>query len=141
MPLTDLEIAKNRLKITNATLVIVKNKKIIFESNSKGIGDLVKAIEFFKGELSGSSAADLIIGKAAALLFIYASFNSVFAKTISRSAISALKNSNIKFEYEKIVPRIMNREKNDICPFEKLVIDCNSPTQAYKKIKSFLGFC
>jgi iron complex outermembrane receptor protein len=140
MSLQDLEIAKNRLKITNATLVIVKDKKIIFESNSKGISDLVKAIEFFKKELFGSSAADIIIGKAAALLFIYARLDSVFAKTMSKSAMLALKNSNIKFEYEKIVPRIMNKEKNDICPFEKLVIDCSSPTQAYEKIKSFLGF-
>ncbi|MEM5869943.1 MAG: DUF1893 domain-containing protein [Candidatus Aenigmatarchaeota archaeon] len=133
----DLNLAKNRLKEKNLTLVIAKNGKTIFESNSNGIKDLVLAIDLLKEKMKKSSVADSKVGKAAALLFIYSGINSIFAQTISKPAISILKNFKIPFEYENVVENILNKEKNDLCPFERLVLNCDLPGEAYKKIKSF----
>jgi hypothetical protein len=124
------------LKEENLNLVFIKNGKIIFESRSKGIIDLVRAVELFKKNLRGASVADTLVGKAAALLFVYSKIHSVFAQTVSASGKNVLKKSNIFLEYERFVPKILNREKADICPFEKLTSNINSPEEAFKTIKS-----
>ncbi|MEM5772795.1 MAG: DUF1893 domain-containing protein [Candidatus Aenigmatarchaeota archaeon] len=135
----DLNLAKKKLKENNLTLAIAKNGEIIFESNSEGIKDLIKAIDLFKKELNGAALADKIVGKAVALLCLYSKISSVFAETISMLALQTLEDSKIFVEYEKIVPKILNKRKDDICPFEKISLSLNSPSKAYEKFKSILS--
>lgn len=134
----DLEFAKEILKEKNLSLVIVKNKKILFESSSKGIKDFVLAIEKLKNLLKGAGVADEIVGRAVAMLCIYSKIIAVFANTISENALIVLRKTKINIEFEKIVDKILNQNKTDICPFEKLVMKISEPEEAYKKIKSFL---
>ncbi|MDI6798696.1 MAG: DUF1893 domain-containing protein [Candidatus Aenigmarchaeota archaeon] len=134
----DLEIAKKRLKENALSLCIVKKGKILFESDSEGIGDLVQAIDELGYTLNKASVADSIVGKAAALLCIYSKFGSVFAVTISEEALKVLKMNNVFTEFENLVPNILNKNKTDICPFEKMVLNCNDAEQALGMFKSFL---
>ncbi len=86
----------------------------------------------------GSSIADRIVGRAAALLCVYSKAASVFAVTISGEAIQVLEDNKVFYRFQNHVPNILNYEGNDICPFEKLVIDLTKPEKAYKKLKSFV---
>jgi formylmethanofuran dehydrogenase subunit E len=137
LQLEDLETARERLKQKNLALVIVKNGRVVFETSSHGIGGLLRAIEVLNGKMKNSVVADKVVGKAAALLCVYAEVFAVFAVTASEKAIQALKVNKVLYRFENRVPHILNSEKSDICPFEKLVINLSNPKEAYEKLKTF----
>jgi len=133
----DLKIAKLRLKEGNLTLVIVKEGRVIFETKSQGVSGFLLAIENFGRGLASSSVADKIVGAAAAMLCAYSEVVSVFAVTISEEGMKVLENNNIPYEFESRVPNILNHDRTDICPFEKLAAGSRDPKEAYDKLKSF----
>jgi len=131
----DLDIAEDLLKKNNNSLVIVKNGRVLFETNSPGINGLLAAMEKIEKELKGSTVADKIVGEAAAQLCAYSNVINVFAVTLSQCGEDVLEKNNIGYKYENLVPHILNFKKTDLCPFEKLVTGCNSPEEAYEKLK------
>jgi len=131
----DLAIAKNVLKKNNDTLVIVKKGRVLFETNSPGIRGLLTAVEKIGKELKDSAVADKLVGEAAAQLCAYSNVTGVFAVTLSHCGKDVLEKNNIDYEYENLVPHILNFNKTDLCPFEKLVMGCKSPEEAYEKLK------
>jgi len=135
----DLKIAKLRLKEGDLTLVIAKEGKVIFETKSQGVSGFLQAIEKFGKGLASSSVADKIVGAAAAMLCAYSKAASVFAVTISEEGMKVLEDNNILYEFESSVSNILNYDKTDICPFEKLAAGSRNPKEAYDKLKSFCG--
>jgi len=133
----DLELAKLKLKERDLTLVMVREGKIIFETKSQGVSGFLQAIEKLGKRLVASSVADKIVGAAAAMLCIYSGVSSVFAVTISEEGIRVLKDNDIIYKFENRVSNILNHDKTDICPFEKLAIGSRDPKEAYTKLKSF----
>lgn len=89
-------------------------------------------------DLTGYSVADVVVGKAAALLFVKSGIVSVFAKTLSESGKKILETNGIPFEYEVLTKRIINRAGTDICPMEKAVATTDSPEEAYELLKTQL---
>ncbi|RJS90916.1 DUF1893 domain-containing protein [Candidatus Bathyarchaeota archaeon] len=136
--MTDLERAKRILKEEDKSLVIVKNGRIIFCSESPGIKGILEAIEKLGERLSGASAADRIVGKAAALLLAYSQIVKVYAITLSRSGLYTLRKNSIPVEYDYLVPEILDKNKKDICPFEKFTSDIESPSLAFVKLKAYM---
>lgn len=136
MQANDLHIATERLKQKNIALAIVKKGEVVFETSSHGIGGLLKAIEELGDEMRGSSVADNVVGKAAALLCVYAGIVAVFAATASEKGIQTLRDNNVSCRFENMVQHILNSERRDICPFEKLVNNISNPEEAYEKLKS-----
>jgi len=133
----DLELAKLRLKKGDFTLVIVKEGKVIFETKSQGVSGFLQAIKKLGKRLVASSVADKIVGAAAAMLCAYSRVSSVFAVTISKEGNRVLEDNNIIYQFENQVPNILNHDKTDICPFEKLAIGSREPKEAYTKLKAF----
>lgn len=133
----DLEIARRRLKDKKLTLVFVKNSKIVFETSTEGLYGFLQAIEKLNGRLSGASVADRIVGRAAALLCAYSNITAAFAITLSKSGLKILKTYNIRYEFENLVPTILNLRKTDKCPFEKLVENTTNSKEAFEKIRQF----
>lgn len=132
----DLELAKLKLIKEDLSLVIVKNGKVIFETKKQGISGFLQAIEKLDKNLVAASVADKIVGVAAAMLCVYAGVVSVFALTISEGGMRVLEDNNIACLFEKKVSNILNRDKNDVCPLEKLAMASGSSDEAYVKLKS-----
>jgi len=132
----DLELAKLKLIEENLSLVIVKKGKVIFETKKQGISGFLQAIEKLNKNLVAASAADKIVGVAAAMLCVYAGVASVFALTVSEGGLGVLEDNNIVCLFEMKVSNILNRSKNDVCPFEKVAMDSGSSEEAYVKLKS-----
>ena len=132
----DLELAKSTLIKKNLSLVIVKKGQVIFETKKPGISGFLQVIEKLDKNLVASAVADKIIGVAAATLCVYSSVSSVFAQIISDEGIRVLKDNKIEYLFEKKIPNILNRNKNDVCPFEKLAISSSNTKDAYVKLKS-----
>jgi hypothetical protein len=133
---TDLNLAKKRLIQKNLSLVIVKDGKVLFEIESHGIGDLLKAVNRLGNNMRATSVADRIVGRAAALLFVFSSVRAVFAVTASDGGIEVLESNNVFCEYENRVKNVLNLKKTDVCPFEKLVAKLSSPEKAYAVLKT-----
>ena len=136
---TDLNFAKNRLNQKNLSLVIVNNGKVLFETESHGIGALLKAINELGDNVKASSVADRIVGRAAALLFTFSGVKAVFAVIASDGGIEVLAENNVLCMYEKRVANILNFKKTDVCPFEKLVANLSDPEKAYGMLKEKCG--
>jgi len=132
----DLELAKLKLIEEDLSLVIVKRGAVIFEAKKPGISGFLQAIEKLDKNLVAASAADKIVGVAAAMLCVYAGVASVFALTISEEGIRVLEDNKIECVFEKKVSNILNRSKTDVCPFEKQAMDSGNSEEAYVKLKS-----
>ena len=132
----DAWVCKGSKASTNAA--ISKNDKILI-SDKKGISPMMDYIE--QGlNLKGFSVADLVVGKAVALLFVKEGIVCVFAKVISKAGFYVLNKHNIFVEYETLTDNIINRKGTDICPMEKTVLEIDDPDFAYEKLKETLVF-
>jgi hypothetical protein len=136
--LSDLEIAKEYLTSESKTLVLAKDGGIIASSSGRGIADLVGFVETLRDELAGASMADKVVGKAVALLVRYAGIVAVHAGMMSESAKKALEGTEISYCYAKLVPRILNRAGDDLCPMEKLSLAYDDPTEGVMALKALV---
>ena len=117
--MTDIEKAKEALG--THSIALCKNGKAI-TSDKRGVAPLA---EFIRSgtDISGFSAADRVVGKAAAMLMIKAGITEVFALTISESAEKLLKSHGVRVSFGTCAERIMNRDNTGPCPMETAVAD------------------
>jgi hypothetical protein len=108
-----------------------------FTDDKRGIAPMMSLIGQGR-DLRGFSVADIIVGKAAALLFIKAGIAAVYGKVTSSAALDTLKAAGIPCTYETLTGRIINRSGTDICPMEKTVADISDPEAAYTALAAKL---
>ena len=133
--MTDLQTAKNNL--VGHTICLCKDGKCLF-SEKRGIAPMMDFIADGV-DISGYSVADLVVGKAVALLFVKCKIKKVFAKTLSESAKRVLEMYGLEYEYETLAQTIINRDGTDICPMEKAVSGTDNPEQAYSILQDKLS--
>lgn len=136
LDMEDLQIAKNRLREKRLTLSIVKEKQILFETSSHGISGFLKAIEELGEGLDKASAADKVVGKAVALLCLWAGIDAVYASVMSMEAKELFEENAVYAEWDELVGNILGNCKSATCPFERLLAKITDPAEAYKKIKA-----
>jgi len=130
----DLEIAKKRLNEKGLALSVVKDVEIIFESVSHGISGFLEAVEKLEERLEGASVADRVVGKAIALLCVYANVKAVYAMTLSERAKVVLEKHAIHHELDNLVESILDINKVGMCPFERLATEISDPAEAYERL-------
>ncbi len=127
--MNNLERAKVTLLSGGFTCVLC-NGDSIFTSSLRGVRPLVDwAMD--KTDFSGFSAADKVVGKGAAFLYVKLGITAVFAEVLSRPALEILEKYGIKAEYNRLADNIINRRGDGICPFEEAVLDISDADQAY----------
>jgi hypothetical protein len=85
-------------------------------------------------DLKGYSAADMIVGKAAAMLFVKAGICAVHGKVMSEAASEYLEAHHIPHSYDKLTEQIINRTGDNICPMEAAVANISDPEEGYKAL-------
>ncbi len=125
----DLLRAKEILMQGEYTCVLCKAEQI-YSSTERGIKPFLQWIEAGTN-LKGFSAADKVIGKAAAFLYILLQIETVYAKVISEGALQVFHAHGISVEYDICVPRIQNRTQTGLCPMESAVWEITSAQQAH----------
>lgn len=133
--MTDLQVAKNNLP--GHTICLCKDGDSL-HSDKKGIAPMMDFIAS-GANLAGYSVADLVVGKAAALLFVKCSIKNVFAKTLSKSGMEILERHGVVYEYETLAEKIINRSGTDICPMEKALANTENPKEAFEILKRKLA--
>lgn len=122
--------AENMLidKLNNSSLVVYKDGNVQ-EFQQPGVEPILIYLE--DKDFKGTQVFDRVVGRAAAFLYVYGDADYVYANTISKPAIEIFKKNNIKYEAKNIVDEIQNKDKTDLCPFEKLTKNVENPAQAY----------
>ena len=134
--MTDFERAKELLKTGDYTCVLVKGD-MVYTAVSRGISPMLEFISSGT-DLIGFSAADKIVGKAAAMLFVLAGVKEVFASVLSKQAQEVFIKHGVKCSCDMMTDTVINRTGNDICSMEKAVRDIDEPQSAYEIIKRTL---
>lgn len=122
-----------------ATLVLLKNGALVYTDSGRGIAPALKLLDEHAALLRGADVYDLIIGKAAASVFIQGSAKSVFGFTMSDSAIALLQAHGVPCAWQTRTPEIINRRGTGLCPFEQAVLDLDSPEDCLPVIRQTLA--
>ncbi|NLN56054.1 MAG: DUF1893 domain-containing protein [Clostridiales bacterium] len=130
--MVDLEKAKHSFDGSGFSFVAVKGENV-FTSRKGGVIPLLEFIA--EGvDLKGFSAADKVIGKAAALLMVYCGIRAAYTPVISKKALEVFENYGIYAEYDKLVEFISNRRNTGLCPMEEAVLNVDEPEKAYNAV-------
>ena len=130
--MSDIEYAKQTLA-QGYTCVLVKQDSI-FTSDANGI----KPLNWWLKDgyrFEGYSAADKVVGRAAAFLYVLLGVKEIYADILSESAIDVLDTHQIHYSYQTMVKNILNRRGDDLCPMEKIALKHSDPEEAYEALK------
>ena len=135
---TIIKIAKTTLISKNSTCVIADGSGIIFVDFNHGVSPLIKFINQ-KNPGTQFYLVDKVIGKAAALLCVKANIKFVHAFVISTPACKIFNIYGVSYSFDAEVPTIQNRNKNGLCPMEKLSKGVETPDEMYFKVVDWLA--
>lgn len=130
MTSADLIAAKDNL--AGHTLCLSKDGVLIFD-DKRGITPLLELIASGK-DVSGYSAADKVVGKAAAALFIKCGVKQLYAAVLSKGGAKLLESHGVEYVYDTLTDAIINRAGTDACPMEKAVRDIEEIEDMYVAI-------
>lgn len=133
----DLSRAKALLQSENCTLALVcgGDEIVRFE---RGVVPLLNLYDA-KKDVRSYSAADRVIGKAAAFLYVLLGVKHIYAEVLSEPAEQVLLGHGIHVEAQERVERIVNRAKNGLCPMESATVDIEDPQVALAAIRKQLA--
>ena len=121
----------NQLDLNGHTCVIRTSNGKLLTSDEHGIRPPLLWLRENPDILRGAEVADKVIGKAAALLFAYGGVRSVWAARMSEAARDCLRAARISFDYEELVPAILNRDSTGLCPMEQRAMGIDDPARAF----------
>lgn len=103
----------------------------LLSSDAHGIAPPLHWLREDSEQLRGAVVSDKMIGKAAALLFAYGGVRGIWAARMSKSARDFLQTTGIVFEYETLVPAVLNRGGTGLCPMEQRALGTEDPAEAF----------
>ena len=121
----------------NHSLVVANGVVATFDG--RGVADLHKVLYESPGLLAGARVADKVVGKGAAALMILGKVAAVYADVISMPALKLLEGSTATVTYGRVVPNIINRAGDGICPVETLCLGCNTAEECLPLITRFIN--
>lgn len=118
-------------------LIIFDETKIILKSKASGIVKLLEILNKQNEILNNKIVFDEIVGVASASLLIFGNVKKIIANQISQHAIRMLDSYGYEYFYENLVPFILNKNKDGLCPFESLAIG-KKPAEFFFAVKDRL---
>lgn len=123
-----LEKAKAIL-INGCYTCVMLDGESFFLSSDRGVKPLLDWLES-RSDFSSYVAADKVVGKAAAFLYVILGVKAVYAIVLSRSAKEVFENHGIEIRYDTLVDAVRNRTDTGFCPMEQAVMNISSPVEA-----------
>ena len=133
---SDLEQAKTLLEENNYTCVLCKDGET-YTSTERGVKPLIAFAESGQ-DFKDFSAADKIVGKAAALLYVLLGVHTVFAQVTSEDGSYTLARHGITPLCDTSVKEIRNRADTGMCPMEEAVKEITDPKEGLYALKKRL---
>jgi len=134
---TDLQKARELLQAQGCTCVLCKGEKV-YSSTQRGVKPLLGWLER-KEDWQDYCAADRVVGRAAAFLYLLMGIKRLYAGVISQHALQVFEENGIVCEYDLLVPAIRNRTGEGFCPMESAVLGIDDPARALEEIRKTLN--
>ena len=119
------------------TLALVSEHETV-TSHARGVRPLLDLFDTGR-DFSAFFAADKVVGRGAAFLYVLLDVRELYAAVISEGALEILENAGVRVTFSTLVPRILNRAGDGFCPIETCVADVYSADEAVKTIKRTLA--
>lgn len=130
------DIIHAKKALTEASVVLCKDGRQV-AIQGRGIGPLLSVCE--RGEdWRGGAAADRIVGKAAALLFVCLGVAEVYGTVMSRSAMAVFERFGVRHACGTECEQIVNRTGTGVCPMECAVAQIDDPQEAVAVLRRTL---
>ena len=130
-------IKARQLLVDNGYTCVVFKGDFCFTSRQRGVKPLFELIDGEKCVLGGV-AADKVVGKAAAFIYVIIGIKELYADVISQSALDTLQKNGIYVEYTELVPMIKSRDGKGFCPMEQATLLLDDKYMALDVIKNTL---
>ncbi len=132
----DLERAKEILAQTGSTCVLCRDD-LVYTTTQRGVRPLIDWLESGQ-DTWGFSAADKVVGKAAALLYCLLGVRRVHGNVMSDAAVKVLRRNGIEVYWDRLTEGIRNRADTGPCPLESATTHIDDPEEALPVILATL---
>ncbi|MCD8382949.1 MAG: DUF1893 domain-containing protein [Clostridiales bacterium] len=129
---TDLDNARLTLERGGYTCALCRGEET-FTGTGHGVRPLMDWIRQ-GADLRGCSAADRVVGRAAAFLYARMKVKAVHGVLMSEGGRQVLEAYDIQASWDTLVPEIRNRTDTGPCPMEQAVQTARTPEEAYQFI-------
>ena len=126
--------ARTLLDSGDYTCVVCK-EDVIFTTTHRGVAPLLNWLGS-ETDLRGFSAADRVVGRGAAFLYVLLGVKEVHARVMSHPAAEVLRSHGIAAGADTFVDGIRNRAGDGPCPFEAVVMDIRDAEAALIAIRN-----
>lgn len=135
--MTDLERATSLLAAGGYTVVVCGGGETCTDTR-RGVAPLLAWLD--EGvDLTGFAAADKVVGKAAAFLYLRLGVAAVYAGVMSAPAYDLLIAHGVDATYGQSAPAIRNRAGDGYCPMETVCLPLSDPLEAERAIRKRLA--
>ena len=135
--MNELDKVKEILLTGGYTCVLCK-EGLEYSSTQRGVKPLLDLLDS-KKDLRHAYAADKTVGAGAAHLYALLGVSAVWARVMSERGRQILLQNGIEAICDDIVPFIINRAGDGMCPIESAVGNIDSPTEALAQIRLTLS--
>lgn len=129
----DLNKACSLLDTGSFTCVVCRDDTV-YTATERGVKPLLNWLDS-ELDLKHFSAADRVVGRATAFLYVLLGVKEVYAHVMSRPAAEVLTSHGIAVQAGTLVEGIINRKGTGPCPFEAAVmeiVDCQEALEAIR---------
>lgn len=130
----DLTKARTLLDVGDYTCVLCKDDTI-HTNTARGVAPLLHWVDTGL-DMRDFSAADRVVGRGAAFLYVLLGVKEVYARIMSRPAAEVLQAHGISVSAGTMVEGIINRQGTGPCPFEAAVMDITDAQNALTAIRA-----
>ena len=133
----DLTKARSLLETGDFTCVACLEDQV-HTATERGVKPLLNWLDC-GFDLHGFSAADRVVGRATAFLYVLLGVREVYASVMSRPAAEVLTAYGIAAHPGKLVEGIINRRGDGPCPFEAAVMEITDAQDALDAIRKTMA--
>ena len=137
-PMSEADVlaeARRLIERNEAAVVLVKRGIICAAQKGRGVVPLLDLMDHRPADVSGAWVVDKVVGRAAAAIAVQAGAARVHGLLMSQEAETFLKEKGIPCSADALVPRILNRTQDGLCPLEAAVEGLNEPKDMLKAIR------
>ncbi len=136
--MTDIELAREALT-HGSTCAVVRGGRLLYAAGGIGVKPLLAVLDERPADLNHSSVADTVIGKAAAVILVVGGAKTVHGEVMSQVAADYLNSHGVEYSWSQLVPIIMNRTGDGMCPLEQSVVGIDDAPKALAAVRERIG--
>ena len=134
---SDLDQAITVLRATGSSFVLVRDGQVLAQGEGHGVQVLLATLERLgAAQTAGAALADKVVGRAAVMAALRAGIRAIHGEFLSQAALAELERRGLLHSYGVLIPKVLNRRGDALCPFEEAVAQIDDPEEAVRALSA-----